>query len=135
MRVMDDVVSAHSKHLKFKGLAKVSLGALDFTHPAHRSFAKKNVRRLVQIFTIEGCQRLDDGNFIDAVAEETQLEALSGSLSECLHASPVRDWSRVPFLRINHLKCLTGQHRICAAQTHLDVNDQWWIVRIYTDSV
>lgn len=126
---MDDVGNfAYAKHGQFRGLARVALG--DLQHDENHAFSPQNVIRLCRIFQIEGCQRLDERNYIDVLASDTQLDAVS---PETLQDTPPQTWETRPVLGVGSLKCLTGQHRIRAAQRCLDANDQWWIARIYSD--
>lgn len=126
---MDEVVNhAYAKHGQFRGLARVALK--DLQYDANHAFFPQNVLRLSRIFQLEGCQRLDERNYIDVLATDSQLDGLS---PECLHDTPQQTWEIRPILGVGSLKCLTGQHRIRAAQKFLDSNDQWWIARVYSD--
>jgi hypothetical protein len=133
---VDDVLAAHKADC-YRGIARVRLASLQFQHPLvvekHREESSQNVRRLQRIFEKDGCFRLQDENAINAVVEEGHLDAAlrvanltAGALRE-LHLA--RD---APFLNISTVKCLTGLHRIRAADQFLDENDKWWVVRFFS---
>ncbi|KAM0714194.1 hypothetical protein Q7P37_009981 [Cladosporium fusiforme] len=126
---MDEVGnSAYVKHGQFRGLARVALS--DLQHDRNHAFSPQNVSRLCRIFQIEGCQRLDERNFIDVLATDAQLDSVSPGI---LQETPLQTWETRSILDVGPLKCLTGQHRTTAAQRCLDANDQWWVARIYSD--
>lgn len=128
---MDEVTNfAYAKHREFRGLARVGLSDLQFDED-HTIFPQ-NVHRLNKIFQIEGCQRLDERNYIDVVATDSQLYTVQPG---CLQDAPPKAWGSSPVLGVGPLKCLTGQHRVRAAQKYLDANDQWWVARVYSDSM
>ena len=66
---------AGQKHLKFRGLARVDFGALRFD--PDRALSTQNIKRLQRIYKLEGCQRQDDRNFIDALVDDEQFEEIS----------------------------------------------------------
>lgn len=123
---------AGTKHLKFRGFARVDLTTLSFDHS--RALSIRNVKRLQKIFELEGCQRQDDRNFVDALISEEQLQCVLVKQPLALQKEPIQKWEGQPILIASQLSCLTGQHRIKAAQQHLDTNDCWWIARMFTDS-
>jgi hypothetical protein len=128
---MDEVANfASAKHRQFRGLARVRLGDLQFD--GNHTTSQQNVKRLDKIFQIEGCQRLDERNYIDVVATNNQICATQ---PECLQDAPPLAWQSSPVLCIGPLRCLTGRHRVLAAQKYLDSNDQWWVARIYSDGI
>ncbi|KAJ9624466.1 hypothetical protein H2203_005201 [Taxawa tesnikishii (nom. ined.)] len=43
------------------------------------------------------------------------------------------DVESIPLLKVRNIKCLYGLHRVRAGQQYLDVENQWWIVKLYTD--
>lgn len=130
---MNDEASnfAHAKHLKFEGLVRVGLSALSFDK--HRALSSKNVKRLQKIYRIEGCQRLDDSNFVDALVTKEQLTQASHIQPLAFQQHPPKEWNACPIINIKSLSCLTGLHRVEAAKEFLDANDQWWVARIYTN--
>lgn len=127
---MDDEVTnfASAKQRQFRGLARVRLSDLQFD--ANNTISPQNVSRLSKIFQIEGCQRLDERNYIDVVVTDNQISA---ARPECFQNVPPQAWQSTPILGIGPLECLTGQHRVRAAERYLDANDQWWIARVYAN--
>lgn len=122
---------AGTKHLKFQGFARVDLKTLSFDYS--RALSGRNVKRLQKIFQLEGCQRQDDRNFVDALISKEQLQRVLATQPLALQKEPIQEWKGQPLLIASQLSCLTGQHRIKAAQQHLDTNDCWWIARVFTE--
>lgn len=123
---------------EFRGYAKIPLSSLNFDHALsgerHRTLSQRNVNRLRHIFSLEGCHRYDENNFVSGIVD-------SNELAEALHAigfSPTAtleaptDAESIPLLKVRNIKCLYGLHRVRAGQQYLDVENQWWIVKLYT---
>jgi hypothetical protein len=126
---MEEVANfASAKHQQSRGLARVRLGDLRFDE--NHTISPQNVNRLNKIFQIEGCQRSDERNYIDVVVTDDQIR---GARPECLQDAPPEAWQSSPVLGVGPLRCLTGRHRVRAAQKYLDANDQWWVARVYSD--
>lgn len=118
----------------YRGIVKAPLDALDFDHPLvvgkRRDISEQNVRRLEHIFERNGCLRLHEENIINAVVLDDDLSVLSALTSEQLRQVA---WARdAPALRAGKLACISGLHRIQAAKRHLDENDKWWPVRLFS---
>lgn len=88
----------------------------------------KNVARLLKIYQIDGCHRLDPQHYVPVVIEDERTyltQSSSGSSSE----SP-------PFLQIDDdrkLKYLHGHHRLQAAKLFLSPADAWWTANLYSE--
>jgi hypothetical protein len=131
----DELAAIKAQH--FKGVAKIDLKALDFTHPLVQDrysespeMQAQDILRLKTIFDTEKCKRSDEGNFIDAIVDGEQL-------AEALHSARLTETSfrqalSVPQLKLSRVKCLNGLHRTRAAEQHLDQIDRWWTVRLYS---
>ncbi|KAK4982611.1 hypothetical protein LTR50_007666 [Elasticomyces elasticus] len=122
---------------RYRGLVRVDIDALDFAHgTVHRPISERNVDRLRQVFTLEGCRRYTEKNYITAVVDLPTLERalldfdlqLDGLLQRCAPQD-------IPKLSCAKLRCLHGLHRVSAALQHLDENDRWWIVKLFTDDL
>ena len=119
------------KNLRYRGLARVDLACLSFDEDplsAPRESSKRNVARLLKIFQLEGCKRFDEKTFVDALVDVEWLPDRAITLSK----EPPLDWNKVPRLQL-HVACLNGQNRVAAAKQFLDANDQWWVVKLYTN--
>ncbi|KAF3091829.1 hypothetical protein TWF103_011391 [Orbilia oligospora] len=112
----------------FIGTAKVRFPALKFPlppHSGHRFVDKRNVKRLVNIFKLEGCLNADP------------LNRISGFL--CPNFGGLQDLKQhstefeIPLIELppSSVECLYGHHRILAAREVLPIVDQWWIVDLY----
>ncbi len=76
--------------------------------------------------------RLDNENFISAIITDDALRnAIVGSNLESQSLCQ-QDDGTIPFLRLASIDCLHGLHRVAAARSYLDENDQWWTVRLYS---
>jgi len=138
MPLPTDAALAKDRLKCYRGIARVSLDSLCFKHSLvrkkHREISQQHVLHLVEVFERNGCLRLHEEHIIDAVVRDEDLnEALS---REEISKEIFRDvqWAQhAPVLNIHNVKCLSGMHRIEAAQRYLDDNDKWWIVRFYSD--
>lgn len=127
---------SHEASLKFCCLARVELDALNFEHALfgeHREPLAENVTHLIRVFRVEGCKRLEEGNFVEAQVNRRDLDAALASENLTLPQHPPEDWRKFPFLRLRSIDCLNGLHRVLAARKFLNKNDRWWIARLYTD--
>lgn len=124
----------------FKGFARVPLSALHFDHKlgrkTHRSASTKNVQRLVKLFSKVGCQH---GAIEHAISATLGSDSLQEALEDCDLETLPQDVSEgvdvLPLLQVTRLNCLHGLHRVLAAKEVLDGEDQWWIVKIYSNSM
>ncbi|PVH95424.1 hypothetical protein DM02DRAFT_690214, partial [Periconia macrospinosa] len=122
----------------YRGLARVHLSSLDFSHSLaqekHREISKKNVERLRKIFLKNGCLRLQEENFINAAVDAESLgDAIGEAKTTQANLLQLRAGSDLPLLPFTNLHCLSGAHRIEAAKEFLDDNDQWWVVRLFSN--
>lgn len=123
----------------YRGIVKAPLDALDFDHPfvvgLRRDISEQNVQRLERIFERNGCLRLQEENVINAVVLDEDLPALLSTGVSALTPEQLRRiaWARdAPALSTAKLTCISGLHRIEAAKRHLDENDKWWPVRLFS---
>ena len=91
----------------------------------------KNVARLVQIFKLEGCDRLDIEHrvpvLIDSQILRQSLVASRKSNSDLLGEIP----PTLSFPVNTQLKCLHGRYRLAAAKEFLEHGNKWWTVDFY----
>ena len=135
-RMHDGKSISHEESLRFCGLARVHLDALSFEHASfqgHREPSADNVARLVRVFRIEGCSRLEEANFVKALVNRRDLDAALASEHLTLPQQPPRDWSKQPILRLQAIECLNGLHRVLAERDFFVGKNRWWIAKIYTD--
>lgn len=137
--IIDSSVSEERSRC-YLGIARVYLPALNFSHTLvqdkHRAVSPSNVARLVKIFERNGCMRLQEENVVHAVIRDEVLA--SALLEHHLTHEEFRDlhWAQdAPLLNISEVQCLSGLHRIEAAREHLDDNDKWWTVRLFSYSM
>lgn len=117
------------KQYCFLGSAKVHLKHLNFdvyeSQSTSLTLDTRNIDRLIQVFKLEGCLRLDLEPHIPAIiSQETFQKSLAHSKV---------DNTALLFPEHIHLSCLHGKHRIAAAKTLLLPGDTWWIVDLYQD--
>ncbi|ORX91555.1 hypothetical protein BCR34DRAFT_649961, partial [Clohesyomyces aquaticus] len=113
----------------YRGIAKIQLSALNFEHPLvqqeHRKVSIQNVRRLQRVFERNGCWRLQEENFVNAIVDDVTLNAsLAAAGLGKDDFLQVRHGQPVPWLNLHNIDCLSGLHRIEAAKGFLDDNDQ-----------
>jgi hypothetical protein len=121
----------------YRGIVKAPLDALDFDHPfvvgQRRDISEQNIQRLERIFERNGCLRLQEENVINAVVLDEDLPVLSALTPEQLRQIA---WARdAPTLSSGKLTCISGLHRIEAAKRHLNENDKWWPVRLFSAGI
>ncbi|THC88352.1 hypothetical protein EYZ11_012198 [Aspergillus tanneri] len=118
----------------FRGHAKIGLEHLEFETPLYgsRVFDPKNVNRLVRVFELEQCLRLEPAHHIAAIIDEEALQQ-AVTLSDVTQEQ-LTDASNLPWLFLPEgyrLSCLYGKHRIAAAKKFLLPGDRWWPVTLY----
>ena len=117
-----------------RGLARIDLSALDFgfsLQRGHREASDKLVCSLERKFELQGCLRFDDENYIPAIIEDNVLR-LAISEAGLAELSIRNNDGFIPHLKIPHLDCLHGLHRVLAAERHLDEDERWWTVSLYS---
>ncbi|KAK6432442.1 hypothetical protein LTR95_011390 [Oleoguttula sp. CCFEE 5521] len=131
---MDCQVDSSASQQSCRGLVRVSLRALVFEDNRHRSLSEANVTRLQRIYDVEGCQRHDPNNFIDIILDREDADHVYSAAYVRAPSSTELKWSSVPHFPIDRVTCLTGLHRIRAAERYLAPNDEWWIARLLTSA-
>lgn len=129
-----DQSASDACRLCFRGYARVALDDLTFPDAdnlLHRPVSTSNVDRLLHIFRLEGCRRDDINNVVDGIIDETSLTTSLLSQNATLPDQHLGSDGKIPWLSCS-VQCLTGLHRIHAADIFLDSNDKWWIVRLFT---
>jgi Protein of unknown function (DUF3723) len=127
----------HERKAHFRGNALINIKHLTFEDaqvPGTRALDEKHVAWLVQVFELEGCDRLDEDHRIPAIVSKTVLsDALKKSnISE----DTLLNNDEPPRLRFDdrvRLTCLRGRHRIAAADEFLLPGDKLWVVDLFDD--
>ena len=121
----------------YQGSAKIYLEDLKIRDDPNNEFLDpKNVARLVSIFELEGCLRLDRAHYIPVIIDSGTLEQalVQAELSkEALLNTEIPPELLLPFT--TPAECLHGRHRLAAAKQVLLGDDKWWNVDIYTAGV
>ncbi|KAL6717753.1 hypothetical protein ACLMJK_003838 [Lecanora helva] len=122
------------KQPNFRENAKVHLKHLLFNDSS--TLDPKNFHRLLQIFRLEGCLRLDLQRHVPAIIHaQTLVNSLhaSGVTSEALsrrNSSPM-----ITFPAGFLLTCLHRKHRIATAKAAVLRGDIWWAINLYLEGV
>ena len=130
--VFDDLSTLQDKEQNYLGSAKVPLHKIEFQDDDNaanlaRPLDRKNVLRLISIFKLEGCRRLEDSNRVTAILDaETLRSAHARGSSPSRSGEPPRIYPELP------IECLHGRHRIAAASSFLKLDDKWWTVDFYS---
>jgi hypothetical protein len=132
-----DLDLAEVKSRCYLGIARVPLTSLNFQHALvqnkHRAISPSNVWRLEKIFERNGCWRLQEENVINAVVQDDDLAMALSQSTIAGHELRSLQWAQdAPSLALSDVQCLSGLHRIEAANRYLDENDKWWIVRLFS---
>ena len=138
METEEQIRRFQEKPLYFRGSAKIHLKNLQFEIediPGGRTLDPKNVARLIRIFNLEGCLRLDMEHHIPAIINEDVLRR--GIARSDIRRSEMFKCQSPPFLNLNTsaLRCLHGRHRITAAKEFLLPGDKWWTVDLYSEGL
>ena len=86
-----------------------------------RQLDLKNVARILGVFNLEGCRRLELQNHIPALISQTVLNALLKRVP----GGRLEDEVPIPVDPKHDFKCLHGRHRIEAAKQYLYLDDKW----------
>ena len=123
------------RRVHFRGTARIHLDALRFDNkPGSHFIDPKNITRLVQIFELEGCLRLDLEHHVPAIISQDVFER-SLRISK-ITGGDLLEGQNPPELRLpsySSIRCLHGIHRIEAAHKFLLAGDRWWTVDLYSD--
>ena len=100
-----------------------------------RQLDPKNIARLLEIFKLEGCRRLESQNHVPALISRAVLQTLLERVPGGQSSLNPQDKNKTP-VQVdldNDLTCLHGRHRIEAAKKYLHPDDKWWVVDLYAD--
>jgi hypothetical protein len=128
----------------FVGIARVDLDLLSFEYALqgrkHRGESKKAVARLLSVFELEGCHRLEESNFVEAVINRACLTAALAQVGLTEQKFQAQSYTQprtvedvVQLYPNKAIQCLHGLQRILAARKFLDNNDRWWVVKLYRE--
>ena len=123
-----DFVKIHLKHIRFNDLNERKVET-DF------HLNTKNVARLVKIFEIQECLRLNIEHYISTIIDEQILQDSIKTFE--LKSSEDLLNRRISFmLQLSstlNLHCLHNKHRIAVAKKFLFLDDKWWVVNFYSN--
>ncbi|KAL6714243.1 hypothetical protein ACLMJK_007666 [Lecanora helva] len=126
-----------ARRSRLRGTAKIALDSLRFPEDPEEGFCDpKNIKRLIQIFKLEGCLRLSPEHHIPALIDnDTLIQSLEQFEipAENLFSAPTPPELSLP--PGTTLTCLHGRHRIAAAHKFLLAGDRWWTVDLYIDEM
>ena len=130
-----EIFACKTQH--FLGTARVPIGKLEFPQVPSlcREMNEKNVARLLHIFKLEGCLRLEAENHVSAIIDPAL--STNAVLKSGLDVNTLSKSSE-PRLLPNpdfNVACLNGRHRVAAARRFLDPYDDWWTVDFYDNSM
>ena len=127
-----DTTLQNARHRLFIGTVRIRLDKIIF--PDDISLKNENIDRLVHIFKIQDCLRLEPQNHLSALIDAAALDDYLRCSS--LRREQLRPLSsdtppelRLPANRV--LSCQQGQSRIAAAKVLLQGQNRWWTVDLY----
>lgn len=124
----------YQKSLNFKGSVRIMIRHL--RSKSAREVDEKNVERLVQVYRLEGCQRMDPMHYVPATIEsETFVKAVSAAgLDQVALQQPHDEPPLLDLPSTCTVTCLHGKHRLLAAEKFLPASQHWWTVNLYDES-
>lgn len=128
---------AQERSLKYLGTAKVYINQI-VPHPSiSRELDPQNVERLSEVFSRDGCRRLDIRNHVTAVVSRQHLAVALQTAGVTPHSLKTSPPDRYPLLEfpMGKIQCLHGQHRLRAAKEQLPPGEQWWTSDLYLDGM
>lgn len=128
---------AQERSLKYLGTAKVYINQI-VPHPSiSRELDPQNVERLSEVFSRDGCRRLDIRNHVTAVVSRQHLAVALQTAGVTPHSLKTSAPDRYPLLEfpMGKIQCLHGQHRLRAAKEQLPPGEQWWTSDLYFDGM
>ncbi|OJJ51872.1 hypothetical protein ASPSYDRAFT_110874, partial [Aspergillus sydowii CBS 593.65] len=128
---------AQERSLKYLGTAKVYINQIA-PHPSiSRELDPQNVERLSEVFSRDGCRRLDIRNHVTAVVSRQHLAVALQTAGVTPHSLKTSPPDRYPLLEfpMGKIQCLHGQHRLRAAKEQLPPGEQWWTSDLYLDDI
>ncbi len=137
MDLTGELILSREKGSAYCGSVKVPLHSLKHEEPeqSSRQLDMKNVNRLINIFKLEGCQRLEADNYVPTLVSK---EAFARLL--CLvggEGAKLKRWDEILILfePLIPLTFLHGRHRIEAGRRFLRQSEQWWVVDLFAEEL
>ncbi|KAL8770678.1 MAG: hypothetical protein Q9209_003746 [Squamulea sp. 1 TL-2023] len=129
--------SSFEKRRAYRGTVKYPLQHLEEenTNLNPRQTDPKNIKRLLEIFKLEGCRRSEPRNRVPAlISPEQYTRLIDGLPNKDLY---LKDCNLEPpeTTLAETLVCLHGKHRLEAARRYLGSGQKWWIVDLYSDDI
>lgn len=128
---------SEEKGKAFRGSIKYPLHRLDHEQASKKSrqLNQKNVKRLIKVFELEGCRRLDSENHVPALISNRALSILLEFVTEGEVRLKASDKQPVSSDNLGGLTYLHGRHRLEAAKSFLPANEKWWVVEESVQSI
>ena len=127
--------SLREKSKAYCGTVKIPLYLLKHEGPEQnpRQLNAKNVNRLLRIFELEGCLRLETENHIPALVSQEMLIYLLSTVQG--EEAKLKKWNEhlLFFQPFEALTILHGRHRLEAARKFLRYHDKWWVVDLFLE--
>ena len=117
------------KNKAFCGAFRIALCKLDQedVEANPRQLDRKNVQRLINVFALEGCFRLEPDNYVAALLPHSLLTRVPR-----ISTVPANGDVMPPiFDPPEPLQCIHGKHRIEAAKEYFALEGKWWVVNVY----
>ena len=114
----------------YAGSAKIRCESLAPTEGPEVSLDTSKLKRLVDIFALGGCRRLDESHRLRVLLKRSDWTKLTSTVG----AQALRR-RELPLLHVPDdvppLKYLHGRHRLAACRLVLEPAEQWWGVDFY----
>ncbi|KAL6722255.1 structural constituent of cuticle [Lecanora helva] len=124
---------SQERNRAFCGSIKYPLHRLRFEDKNPRQLDASNVERLVRVFELEGCRRLDNSNHVPAVVSRDSLVTICASVPGGETRLKSHD-EEPPLLDTpTQLIYLHGRHRLETAKRTLSANEKWWVIDLFAE--
>lgn len=137
MDLTGELILSQEKGSAYRGSVKVPLHSLKHEEPEHspRQLDIKNVSRLINIFKLEGCHRLEADNHVPAFVSKEAFARLLSLVGG--KEAKLRRWDEllILFEPSSPLTFLHGRHRIEAGRRFLRQSEQWWVVDLFAEEL
>jgi len=134
-----DCAARNQRDAMYRGTGRINVRYLRADDPSDvqqsQFLRAKNVERLKDIFTTEGCHRLDPRNYIAARVSQRETDSLI--IASNIAPSDLLNGSlpEINLVEQMKLRVVHGKHRVEAAREHFAPLDAWWPVDLYSDGM
>ena len=129
-------MTSQERNRAFRGSIKYPLHRLHYERSENpRQLDHKNIERLIKVFELDGCDRLNTANHVPALISGSSLTALLETVPGGVDRLKSTDEEPVLVDLPDRLTYLHGRHRLEAAKRVLAASEKWWVIDLYEEDV